>query len=151
MEEINPKSQIRRNSKSHEGQLPETSLKEDKATKVQEYKLCRTNGDVERPGGEKLKKSNNEAIDITQSKEEIHREEEFEPLLGDGKPDKKSTDSLEMEEINPKSQIRRNSKSHEGQLPTTSLKEDKATKVQGIDANHKSKVVNCKMYLYSQL
>lgn len=35
----------------------------------QEYQLCRTNGDVERPGGEKLKKSNNEAIDITQSKE----------------------------------------------------------------------------------
>lgn len=71
---------------------------------------------------------------------EIHREEEFEPLLGDGKPDKKSIDSLEMEEINPKSQIRRNSKSHEGQLPTTSLKEDKATKVQGMDAKHKSKL-----------
>lgn len=69
---------------------------------------------------------------------EIHREEEIEPLLGDGKPDKKSTDSLEMEEINPKSQIRRNSKSHEGQLPTTSLKEDKATKVKGMDAKHKS-------------
>lgn len=34
----------------------------------QEYQLCRTNGDVERPG-EQLKKSNNEAIDITQSKE----------------------------------------------------------------------------------
>ncbi|XP_065926160.1 uncharacterized protein [Magallana gigas] len=94
------------------------------------YQLCRTNGDVERPGGEQLKKSNNEAIDFTQSKEEIHREEEFEPLLGDGKPDKKSTDSLEMEEINPKSHIRRNSKSHEVQLPTSSFKEDKATKVQ---------------------
>lgn len=67
---------------------------------------------------------------------EIHREEEFEPLLGDGKPDKKSTDSLEMEEINHRSQIRRNSKSHEVQLPTSSLNEDKATKVQGIDANH---------------
>lgn len=82
---------------------------------------------------------------------EIHREEEFEPLLGNRKPDKKSTDSLEMEENNPKSQIRRNSKSHEVQLPTSSLKEDKATKVQGINANHKSKVINCKMYLYSQL
>lgn len=35
----------------------------------QEYQLCRTNGDVEGPGGEKLIKSNNEAIDITQSKE----------------------------------------------------------------------------------
>lgn len=69
---------------------------------------------------------------------EIHREEEFEPLLGDGKPDE-STDSLEMEEINPKSQIRR-TKPHEGQLPTTSLKEDKATKVQGMDAKHKSKL-----------
>lgn len=71
---------------------------------------------------------------------EIHTEEEFEPLLGDGKPDKKSTDSLGMEEINPKSQIRRNSKSHEGQLPATSLKDDKATKVQGMDAKHKTKL-----------
>lgn len=35
----------------------------------QEYQLCRTNGDVERPGGDQLTKSNNEAIDITQSKE----------------------------------------------------------------------------------
>lgn len=68
----------------------------------------------------------------------MHREEEFEPLLGDVTPDKTSTDSPEMEEINPKSQISRNSKSHKGQLPTTSLKEDKATKVQGIDAKHKS-------------
>lgn len=71
---------------------------------------------------------------------EIHREEEFEPLLGGRKPDKKSTDSLEMEEINSKSQIRRNSKSHKGKLPTTSLKEDKATKVQGMDPKHKSKL-----------
>lgn len=70
---------------------------------------------------------------------EIHREEEFEPLLCDRKPDE-CTVSLEMKEINPKSQIRRNSKSHEGQLPTTSLKEDKATKVQGMDAKHKSKL-----------
>lgn len=69
----------------------------------------------------------------------MHREEEFEPLLGDRKPDE-CTVSLEMKEINPKSQIRRNSKSHEGQLPTTSLKEDKATKVQGMDAKHKSKL-----------
>lgn len=68
---------------------------------------------------------------------EIHREEEFEPLLE--KPDE-STDSLEMEEINHKSQLRRNSKSHEGQLPTTFLKEDKASKVQGMDAKHKSKL-----------
>lgn len=71
---------------------------------------------------------------------EIQRKEEFEPLLGDRKLDKKSTDSLEMEDINHKSQITRNSKSHEGQLPATSLKEDKATKVEGTDAKHKSKL-----------
>lgn len=43
-----------------------------------------------------------------------------------------------MEEINHKSQITRNSQSHEEQLPKPSLKEDNATKVQGMDANHKS-------------
>lgn len=35
----------------------------------QEYQLWRTNGDVERPGGEKLTKSKNETREITQSKE----------------------------------------------------------------------------------
>lgn len=47
---------------------------------------------------------------------EIHREEEFEPLLGDGKPDE-STDSLEMEEINHRSQI-----SNKSKLYQTSIK-----------------------------
>lgn len=72
------------------------------------------------------------------------REEEFEPLLGGGKPDNKSTYSHEKEEIkaitNHDQQPIRNSESNEGQLPTTSLKEDKPMTVQGMDSKQKSKL-----------
>lgn len=51
----------------------------------------------------------------------MHREEEIEPLLGDGKPDNKSTDGHGLQII-------------------TSLKEDKVMIVQGMDAKHKSKL-----------
>lgn len=64
---------------------------------------------------------------------EIHREEEIEPLLGDGKPDNKSTDGHGQ-------QIITSSESIEGQLPSTSLKEDNDMIVQGMDAKHKSKL-----------
>lgn len=63
----------------------------------------------------------------------MHREEEIEPLLGDGKPDNKSTDGHGQ-------QIITTSESIEGQLPSTSLKEDQGMMVQGMDAKHKSKL-----------
>lgn len=63
----------------------------------------------------------------------MHREEEIEPLLGDGKPGNKSTDGHGQ-------QIITTSESIEGQLPSTSPKEDKVMIVQGMDAKHKSKL-----------
>lgn len=61
----------------------------------------------------------------------MHREEEIEPLLGDGKPDDKSTYGHDQHIITT-------SESIEGQLPSTSLKEGKVMIVQGMDAKHKS-------------
>lgn len=63
----------------------------------------------------------------------MHREEEIEPLLGDGKPDNKSTDGYGQQLITT-------SESIEGQLPSTFLKEDRVMIVQGMDAKHKSKL-----------
>lgn len=63
----------------------------------------------------------------------MHREEEIEPLLCDGKPDNKSTDGHGQ-------QIITTSESIEGQLPSTSLKEDQGMIVQDMDAKHKSKL-----------
>lgn len=72
------------------------------------------------------------------------REEEIEPLLGDGKYDSKGADSREKEEIkaitNVDQQIIRSSKSHEGKLPTPCTKGDEAMAVQGIDAKHKHEI-----------
>lgn len=72
----------------------------------------------------------------------MHREEEFERLLGDGKPDNNSTDTHEKEEIkaiiNHDQQTIRNSESKEGQLPTTS--QGKPMTVQGMDSKQKSKL-----------
>lgn len=73
----------------------------------------------------------------------LEKEEEIEPLLGDGKPYNKSTVSPAMEEIkliNPGQQITRNSESHEEQLPSPSVKEEKAMPAQGMGSENKSKL-----------
>lgn len=46
----------------------------------------------------------------------------------------------EIKLINPGQQITRNSESHEEQLPTPSVKEEKAMTAQGMGAENKSKL-----------
>lgn len=70
--------------------------------------------------------------------------EEIEPLIGDVKPDNKSTDSREEDEIkaitHADHQTLGSSESHERKILSPSIEEGEGMTVQGMDEKHKHKI-----------